>query len=86
MAKKYRDGGRGRRQVCEACDQKKKGNSLCRMEIACKYDESKIQVQGERGGKVERKKEGNGGRGGGTDMLGFCNIFGQWPIHSYCLL
>ena len=54
------------------------------MEIACKYDEPKIQVLGERGGKVERKMEDIGE--GGTDMLGFCNIFGQWPIHSYCLL
>ena len=46
-------------------------DSLCRTEIACKYDEPNIQVQGERGGKVERKKEGNGGRGGGTDMIKF---------------
>jgi len=57
--------GGGRRQVCEACEQKKKGNRLCRTEIACIYDEPNIQVQGERGGKVERGKEGNGGRGEG---------------------
>ena len=50
--------------MCEACERK-------RTEIACKYDEPKIQVQGERGGKVERKKEGNGGRGGGTDTIKF---------------